>query len=108
VSTTTIGVDLGVTAASDVAVAEGATVTVLSEGGLDAGSVDGHVRQARADGPVNVVVESTAMAWFVAAVAVLRSGIEGDQGGGAAEVLSGAHQDRSDRCAGAGPDADGR
>jgi transposase len=29
-----------------------------------------------AHGPVNVVVESTAMAWFVAAVAVLRSGID--------------------------------
>jgi hypothetical protein len=29
-----------------------------------------------AGGPVNVVVEPTAMAWFVAAVAVLRAGID--------------------------------
>jgi transposase len=37
---------------------------------------NGDVRQARWGGPVNVVVESTAMAWFVAAVAVLRAGID--------------------------------
>jgi hypothetical protein len=89
-------------------IAEGATVTVSQKVASTPEALTAMFAKLGADGPVNVVVESTAMAWFVAAVAVLRSGIEGDQGGGAAEVLSGAHQDRSDRCAGAGPDADGR
>ena len=75
-STTTIGVDLGVTAASDVAVAEGATVTASRKVASTPEALTAMFAKLGADGPVNVVVESTAMAWFVAAVAVLRSGID--------------------------------
>lgn len=75
-STTTIGVDLGVTAASDVAVAEGVTVTASRKVASTPEALTAMFAKLGADGPVNVVVESTAMAWFVAAVAVLRSGID--------------------------------
>ena len=74
--TTTIGVDLGVTAASDVAVAEGVTVTASRKVASTPEALTAMFAKLGADGPVNVVVESTAMAWFVAAVAVLRSGID--------------------------------
>jgi transposase len=76
VSTTTIGVDLGVTSASDVAVAEGATVTASRKVASTPEALTAAFARLGAGGPVNVVVESTAMAWFVAAVAVLRSGID--------------------------------
>jgi transposase len=76
VGTTTIGVDLGVTAASDVAVAEGVTVTASRKVASTPEALTAMFAKLGADGPVNVVVESTAMAWFVAAVAVLRSGID--------------------------------
>ena len=74
--TTTIGVDLGVTSASDVAVAEGATVTASRKVASTPEALTAAFARLGAGGPVNVVVESTAMAWFVAAVAVLRSGID--------------------------------
>jgi hypothetical protein len=61
-----IGVDLGVTAPSEVAVARG---TVIESGRRVAstpkGLTDG-LRAAAKGRPVAVVVESTAMAWFVA------------------------------------------
>jgi len=76
VGTTTIGVDLGVTAASDVAVAEGMTVTASRKVASTPEALTAMFAKLGAHGPVNVVVESTAMAWFVAAVAVLRSGID--------------------------------
>ncbi len=73
---TTIGVDLGVTSASDVAVAEGTKVTATRKGASTPEALTAMFGKLGAHGPVNVVVESTAMAWFVAAVAVLRSGID--------------------------------
>ena len=74
--TTTIGVDLGVTSASDVALAEGATVTASRKVASTPEALTAAFTKLGGSGPVNVVVESTAMAWFVAAVAVLRSGID--------------------------------
>ena len=74
--TTTIGVDLGVTSASDVAVAEGTKVTASRKAASTPEALTAMFAKLGANGPVNVVVESTAMAWFVAAVAVLRSGID--------------------------------
>ena len=74
--TTTIGVDLGVTSASDVAVAEGTKVIASRKVASTPQALTAMFGKLGADGPVNVVVESTAMAWFVAAVAVLRSGID--------------------------------
>ena len=76
VNTTTIGVDLGVTSASDVAVAEGTKVTVSRKVASTPDALTAAFAKLGAGGPVNVVVESTAMAWFVAAVAVLRAGID--------------------------------
>jgi len=76
VETTTIGVDLGVTSASDVAVAEGTKVTASRKVASTPEALTAMFGKLGAGGPVNVVVESTAMAWFVAAVAVLRSGID--------------------------------
>ena len=73
---TTIGVDLGVTSASDVAVAQGATVTASRKVASTPEALTAAFAKLGDSGPVNVVVESTAMAWFVAAVAVLRSGID--------------------------------
>ena len=61
-STTTIGVDLGVTSASDVAVAEGATVTVSRKVASTPEAWTAAFARLGAGGPVNVVVESTAMA----------------------------------------------
>jgi transposase len=75
-STTTIGVDLGVTSASDVAVAEGTKLTVSRKVASTPEALTAMFTKLGAGGPVNVVVESTAMAWFVAAVAVLRAGID--------------------------------
>jgi transposase len=76
VSTTTIGVDLGVTSASDVAVAEGANVVASRRVASTPEALTAAFAKLGAGRPVNVVVESTAMAWFVAAVAVLRAGID--------------------------------
>ena len=74
--TMTIGVDLGMTSASDVAVAEGATVTGTRKVASTREALTAAFAKWGGSGPVNVVVESTAMAWFVAAVAVLRAGID--------------------------------
>ena len=74
--TTTIGVDLGVTSASDVAVAEGTKVTVSRKVASTPEALTAMFGKLGADGPVNVVVESTAMAWYVAAVAVRHADID--------------------------------
>lgn len=74
--TITIGVDLGVTSVSDVAIAEGMTVAGSRKVASTPEALTAMFTKLGAGGPVNVVVESTAMAWFVAAVAVLRSGID--------------------------------
>ena len=97
--TTTIGVDLGVTSASDVAVAEGTKVTATRKvastpealtaiGGGRAGQRGGGVHR---DGVVRGGGRG-------AALGDRRHGVSGvgDQGGGAAQVLSGPHQDRPD------------
>jgi transposase len=76
VETTTIGVDLGVTSFSDVAVAEGANVITSRKVASTPEALTAALTKLGDSAPVNVVVESTAMAWFVAAVAVLRSGID--------------------------------
>ncbi len=75
-STTTIGVDLGVTAPSDVVVAEGTDVGVSRRVASTPEALTAMFAKLGADGPVDVVMESTAMAWFVAAVAVARAGID--------------------------------
>ena len=75
-STRTIGVDLGVTSASDIAVAEGMTVTSTRKVASNPAALTAAFAKLGENGPVNVVVEATAMAWFVATVAVMRSGID--------------------------------
>jgi hypothetical protein len=60
-STITIGVDLGVTSASDVAVAEGARVTASRKVASTPEALTAMFAKHGAHGPVNVVVESTAM-----------------------------------------------
>lgn len=72
----TIGVDLGVTSASDLSVADGVTITSTRKVASTPAALTAAFRKAGADGPVRIVVESTAMAWFVAAVAVVRAGID--------------------------------
>lgn len=71
-----IGIDLGVTAASELAVANGASVESSRRvASTPAGLTEG-IRRAASGRSVAIVVESTAMAWFIAAVAALRSGVE--------------------------------
>jgi transposase len=70
-----IGIDLGVTARSQIAVADGATiVSSRSAASTPKGLTEG-IARAAAGREVRIVVESTAMAWFVAAVAALRAGV---------------------------------
>ena len=70
-----VGIDLGVTAPSEVAVARGAVIEAGRRvASTPKGLTDG-LRAAAKDRPVAIVVESTAMAWFVAAVAAVRAGI---------------------------------
>jgi hypothetical protein len=72
---TVIGVDLGVTAPSEVAVARGGVIEAGRRvASTPKGLTDGLHAAARGR-PVAIVVESTAMAWFVAAVAAARAGI---------------------------------
>ena len=71
-----IGVDLGVTASSELAVACGAEIESTSRVASTPSGLTKGLRDAAKDRPVAIVVESTAMSWFVAAVAALRSGVE--------------------------------
>jgi len=71
-----IGIDLAVTAASELAVASRASIeTSRKLASTPKGLTEG-IRQAAKGRCVAIVVESTAMVWFVAAVAALRSGVE--------------------------------
>lgn len=72
----TIGMDLGVTAATELAVADGAHVESTKRVASTPAGLVAALRGAAAGGPINIVLESTAMAWFVAAVAAVRAGID--------------------------------
>lgn len=73
-----IGLDLGVTSKSEIALASkdgieyARQVATTPEGLIEA------IRQAGKDREVSIVVESTAMSWFLAAVAAKRSGVDCD------------------------------
>ncbi len=71
-----IGIDLAVTAASELAVATGATIEASRKVASTPRGLTEGIRKAAQGRAVAIVVESTAMAWFVAAVAALRSGVE--------------------------------
>jgi transposase len=69
-----VGIDLAVTASSEVAVASGGSIASRKVASTPKGLTEG-IRKAAGGQAVAIVVESTAMAWFVAAVAALRSGV---------------------------------
>lgn len=73
-----IGMDLGVTSKSEIAVAEGTKVTKTFRAASTPAGLTAAVKRAAAagEGQVALVVESTAMAWFVAGVAAQRSGVQ--------------------------------
>src|SRR6266849_6762402 len=71
-----IGIDLAVTAASELAVAAGATIEASRKVASTPRGLTEGIRQAAKGRAVAIVVESTAMAWFIAAVAAVRSGVE--------------------------------
>jgi transposase len=71
-----IGIDLAVTAASELAVATGATIEASRKVASTPKGLTEGIRKAAKGRSVAIVVESTAMAWLVAAVAALRSGVE--------------------------------
>jgi transposase len=71
-----IGLDLGVTASSELAVASGSGIESTSRVASTPGALTEGMRAAANGRRVAVVIESTAMSWFVAAVAALRSGID--------------------------------
>lgn len=71
-----IGVDLGVTAPSELAVASGSEIESTNKVASTPQGLTEGLRRAAEGRPVSIVVESTAMAWFVAAVAALRSGVD--------------------------------
>lgn len=72
-----IGMDLGVTSKTEIAVAEGADVTKTFRASSTPAGLTSAVKKAAAggEGEVGLVLESTAMAWFVAGVAAERSGV---------------------------------
>ena len=73
---TVLGIDLGVTARSQIAVATGASIeSSRSAASTPKGLTEG-IARAAAGRRVAIVVESTAMAWLVAAVAAVRSGVD--------------------------------
>lgn len=72
----TIGIDLGVTSASRVAVADGATITSNRRVRSSPEALTRAIQHASGGERVDVVLESTAMAWFVAGVAAERAGVE--------------------------------
>ena len=69
-----VGIDLAVTASSELAVASAGSITATKVASTPKGLTEG-IRRAAGGRSVAIVVESTAMAWFVAAVAALRSGV---------------------------------
>jgi transposase len=73
---TTIGMDLGVTASTEVAVADGAHIESTKKVASTPSGLVEALREAAAGRPVSIVLESTAMAWFVAAVAAVRAGVD--------------------------------
>lgn len=74
-STPVIGIDLGVTSASELAVAEGAAISSTVRTASNSKGLVHGIRKAAAGREVSLVLEGTAMAWFVAAVAAGRSGV---------------------------------
>lgn len=71
-----IGLDLGVTASSELAVACGSGIESRSRIATTPIALTEGLREAAKGRSVAIVVESTAMSWFVAAVAALRAGID--------------------------------
>jgi transposase len=71
-----IGLDLGVTAPSEIAVASGSEVESTHKVSSTHKGLTEGIRRAAKGRTVAIVVESTAMAWFVAAVAALRADID--------------------------------
>ena len=71
-----IGIDLAVTAASELAVATGATIEASRKVASTPKGLTEGIAKAAKGRAVAIVVESTAMAWLVAAVAALRSGVD--------------------------------
>lgn len=72
----TIGIDIGVTSDSRVAVAEGATILSNWRVGTSPDALTSAISLASGGQPVDIVVESTAMSWFVAAVAAEHADVE--------------------------------
>ena len=70
-----IGIDLGVAAPSELAVAVGASIEGSRKAASTPKGLTEGLASAAAGRPVAIVVESTAMVWFVAAVAAVRSGV---------------------------------
>jgi transposase len=71
----TVGIDLGVTSASRLAVADGSTISSNRRVSSAPEALTRAIRDTANGECINVVVESTAMAWLVAAVAAERSGV---------------------------------
>jgi len=71
-----IGMDLGVTSPSEVAVAQGANVERVFRSPSTPEGLTRAIQRAAAGEPIELVLESTAMAWFVAGVAAEKSGVE--------------------------------
>lgn len=71
-----IGLDLGVTASSELAVACGSEIESTARVASTPKALTEGLRRAANNRSVAIVVESTAMSWFVAAVAALRSGVD--------------------------------
>jgi transposase len=71
-----IGLDLGVTASSELAVATGVAIESTRKVASTPKGLSEGLRRAAQGRAVAIVVESTAMAWFVAAVAAVRAGID--------------------------------
>lgn len=72
---TVIGIDLAVTARSQIAVADGARIEASRNAASTPKGLTEGIARAAAGREVAIVVESTAMAWFVAAVAAVRAGV---------------------------------
>ncbi len=71
-----VGIDLAVTASSELAVASGARIEASRRVASTPRDLTEGIRQSAQGRAVAIVVESTAMAWLVAAVAAVRSGVE--------------------------------
>jgi transposase len=70
-----IGIDLGVTSSSRIAVADGVTILSNRRVRSTPEALMSAIEHASDGQPVDIVVESTAMSWFVAGVAAERSGV---------------------------------